>query len=55
MNIQFWNTRYEEHDSVYGLEPNVFFKEQLAHFSPGHLLLPGEGEGRNALFALRHG
>lgn len=55
MSKEFWNTRYKENSTVYGFEANEFFKEQLLNLQPGHLLLPGEGEGRNALFALRHG
>jgi SAM-dependent methyltransferase len=36
---------------VYGKEPNSFFKQQLSGLPPGKILLPGEGEGRNAVFA----
>lgn len=52
---QFWNERYTEHNDIYGKEPNVFFKEQLDKLSPGKLLLPGEGEGRNAMYAASKG
>ncbi|MEO1655028.1 MAG: class I SAM-dependent methyltransferase, partial [Bacteroidota bacterium] len=31
--------------------PNVFFKEIIDSLNPGKLLLPGEGEGRNAVYA----
>lgn len=51
MNESFWNTRYAQTESSYGNSPNEFFKEQLKKLPPGKLLLPGEGEGRNALFA----
>jgi 2-polyprenyl-3-methyl-5-hydroxy-6-metoxy-1,4-benzoquinol methylase len=51
----FWNERYRNHDSVYGIEPNEFFKQQLDILAPGRLLLPGEGEGRNALYAAARG
>jgi hypothetical protein len=50
-----WNARYAEFESVYGNEPNEFFREQLGKLDPGYLLLPGEGEGRNALWAARQG
>lgn len=50
-----WNARYAETESVYGNEPNEFFREQLDSLDPGYLLLPGEGEGRNALWAARQG
>ncbi len=55
MNNQFWNERYSTHDTVYGHEPNVFFREQLLKHKSGKLLLPAEGEGRNALFASQLG
>ena len=47
----FWNSRYNTEDFVYGREPNVFFARTLGPLSPGKLLLPGEGEGRNAVYA----
>lgn len=52
---QFWNERFSAENYMYGEHPNVFFMEQLAHLQPGNLLLPGEGEGRNAVWAARHG
>ncbi len=55
MTSQFWNERYQGNETVYGYEPNAFFKEQLLLRKPGKLLLPAEGEGRNALFAAKHG
>lgn len=48
---QFWDERYKEAEYVYGTEPNDFFREKLAELNPGKLLLPGEGEGRNAAWA----
>lgn len=52
---EFWNERYREKEYVYGEEPNVFFQEQLLELSPGKLLLPADGEGRNGVFAARMG
>lgn len=54
-NKEEWNNRYAEPECIYGLEPNVFLREQLSLLHPGYLLLPGEGEGRNALWAARNG
>jgi 2-polyprenyl-3-methyl-5-hydroxy-6-metoxy-1,4-benzoquinol methylase len=52
----FWNDRYSSDEYVYGTEPNQFFKEQIRKINPsGRLLLPGEGEGRNAVFAAKLG
>lgn len=47
----FWDERYSLNEYVYGKEPNVFFKKELLKLVPGKILLPGEGEGRNAVFA----
>ncbi len=55
MTSTFWNERFGQAEYVYGKMPNVFFAEQLQHLSPGHLLLPCEGEGRNAIFARQLG
>ncbi len=53
---KFWNERYTEEELAYGEEPNVFFAEELAKIkSPGKLLLPMEGQGRNAVYAAKLG
>lgn len=52
---ELWNQRYSERDFVYGKEPNQFFKEQIEKLTPGKLLLLGEGEGRNGIFAAKLG
>lgn len=54
-NYTFWDERYSSDEFVYGKEPNEFFKKNLEKLSPGKILLPGEGEGRNAVFAARLG
>ena len=51
MKAEFWNERYLNHESVYGDLPNVFFKQCMDNLPPGKLLLPAEGEGRNAVYA----
>lgn len=51
----FWDERFANNKSVYGEEPNQFFKEQLSKLEAGTLLLPAEGEGRNAIFAAKTG
>lgn len=55
MEKQFWNTRYAENKTVYGTQPNVFFKQFIDTHKPGTLLLPAEGEGRNAVYAAKKG
>jgi len=52
---QFWDQRYAENETVYGNEPNKFFKLFIDLHKPGTLLLPGEGEGRNAVYAASKG
>lgn len=52
---QFWDDRYSSGNYIYGTQPNRFFKNQLDELEPGHLLLPAEGEGRNAIYAARNG
>lgn len=52
---KFWNNRFSNEEFIYGTEPNAFFKEQLDKLEPGKLLLPAEGEGRNAVYAARQG
>jgi SAM-dependent methyltransferase len=48
---EFWNTRYAAPDFVYGTAPNIFFKTQIDKLPVGKILLPSEGEGRNAVYA----
>lgn len=52
---QIWNERYSKPVYAYGKEPNAFFKAELAKLTPGGILLPAEGEGRNAVHALQQG
>jgi SAM-dependent methyltransferase len=51
----FWDQRYSEPGFAYGREPNEFFKEVIDEIEPGRMLLPGEGEGRNAIYAASKG
>jgi len=55
MNKIFWDNRYAEHQVVYGHQPNHFFKNFIDTHKPGTLLLPAEGEGRNAVYAASKG
>ncbi|MEY1639537.1 class I SAM-dependent methyltransferase [Tenuifilum osseticum] len=50
-----WDERYAQKEYVYGKEPNEFFKQELAKHKPGKILLPAEGEGRNAVYAAKLG
>ena len=53
--VNFWNERFGASEYVYGTAPNQFFKAQLELLKPGDILLPAEGEGRNALYAMKQG
>lgn len=50
-----WNERYASAEFAYGKGPNVFFAEQLQKLEPANILLPAEGEGRNAVYAATQG
>ncbi|MDN3654169.1 class I SAM-dependent methyltransferase [Ferruginibacter paludis] len=51
MYKNMWDERYKETTYAYGKGPNVFFKEWLEKFTPGTILMPADGEGRNGVFA----
>lgn len=50
-----WDERFASEEYYYGTEPNVYLAEKIRKYHPGLLLLPGEGEGRNAVFAASQG
>jgi len=51
----FWDQRYRESNFAYGKGPNSFFADTVAKYKPRKLLLPAEGEGRNAVYAAQLG
>lgn len=51
----FWNDRYSPEEFVYGEAPNEYLKDKLSALSPGTIVLPAEGEGRNAVYAAKNG
>lgn len=52
---EFWDERFAAKEYVYGILPNNYYKSWLDRLNPGRLLLPGEGEGRNAVYAAKVG
>lgn len=46
-----WDQRYSEEAFAYGKEPNDFFREQIQLLTPGSILMPADGEGRNGVYA----
>lgn len=53
--VDRWNERYSHSEFAYGEAPNNYLREQLGPLTPGKILFPAEGEGRNAVFAARQG
>ncbi|WP_430811434.1 MULTISPECIES: class I SAM-dependent methyltransferase [unclassified Carboxylicivirga] len=52
---EIWNDRYSDKDYFYGIAPNPQFKSFIDNNKPGKILLPAEGEGRNAVYAASKG
>lgn len=53
---EFWNTRYAREGYFYGTTPNLYIASIIDTLSPAqNILFLGEGEGRNAAYALRAG
>lgn len=50
-----WDQRYSREAFAYGEQPNNYLKEQIEKLTPGTILFPAEGEGRNAVFAAKLG
>lgn len=51
----FWNERYAKEAFAYGKEPNEYIREKLPLFTPGKVLFPADGEGRNSVYAAQLG
>ena len=53
---EMWDDRYSSQDYAYGVKPNEFFKNALDTYNlNGKILMPAEGEGRNAVYAAKKG
>lgn len=56
MSQNFWNTRYGAAGFAYGLVPNRFLVGHIGMLPPGgRVLLPADGEGRNAVYLAKQG
>ena len=53
--MSFWDDRFSSEEYVYGKEANRFLKSELDKLTPGKILFPAEGEGRNAVYAAGKG
>ena len=53
---EMWDKRYSSDNYAYGIAPNVFLKGVIEKYKlTGKILLPAEGEGRNAVYAAKNG
>ena len=53
---EMWDSRYGNSEYAYGTAPNAFFKTVIdTQNLSGKILLPAEGEGRNAIYAAKKG
>lgn len=51
----FWDERFSSKEYIYGKLPNQFYAEEISKLTPGKVLFPAEGEGRNSTFAAELG
>lgn len=47
----FWDQRYSQEGYAYGETPNEYFKQTIDGITPGKILMPADGEGRNGVYA----
>ena len=53
---EMWDNRYSSDEYAYGIAPNIFLKDVIEEYNlKGKMLLPAEGEGRNAVYAAKNG
>jgi cyclopropane fatty-acyl-phospholipid synthase-like methyltransferase len=56
MDPHFWNQRYGDDHFAYGTAPNDYLQRRVGALpAGGHVLLLGEGEGRNGVWLAEHG
>lgn len=51
----FWNQKFGETPNLYGELPNQYLKDKLTILKAGKIIFPGEGEGRNSIYAAEKG
>ncbi len=52
---EFWDSRFAAAEYVYGTAPNIYFKQCIDGLQPGTILVPGAGEGRDAVYTATKG
>jgi SAM-dependent methyltransferase len=55
MDQNFWDSKYQDESYHYGDEANRYLKLMLDNRPAGKILLPADGEGRNAVYAAKQG
>lgn len=56
MSFDFWNTRYDTDEYIFGTAPNVFLASQARRLKPGQSALAiADGEGRNGVWLAQQG
>src|SRR5690625_2094528 len=50
-----WDERYANTTYIYGQTPNEYLKQKLSNLTPGKMLFPADGEGRNSVYAAQLG
>lgn len=50
-----WNNRYGGGKYIFGKKPNEYFRSKLDTLTKGSIYLPGDGEGRNGVYAAENG
>jgi SAM-dependent methyltransferase len=54
--MSFWDQQFSSPDFKYGTQANRFLQDQAVRLHPGsHVLLPGDGEGRNSVWLAEQG
>ena len=54
--MNFWDQQFSGTDFKYGTRPNAFLLDQVARLpSAAHILVPGDGEGRNSVWLASQG
>lgn len=52
---EFWNAKYSAAEYIYGESPNAYLRQVIDGLPPGRLLVPGAGEGRDAVYGATRG
>jgi SAM-dependent methyltransferase len=52
---EYWDQQFDSDSYFIGTHPAEFLELCLSELEPGKILLPGEGEGRNAVYAAKRG